>query len=386
MDNRLELDLCFNLVLTEQYAPADSTPRLLLANGFAKAEFQSGSITSIKRPGATVSQVDVVYSWWPRNKSQWSPDYHALLADRVKELLDLDPSLNDRSIVWNVVMQTGCDTREEAKKMFHGIAITYAHEPEAPVNTGDFAGLLAEKDSMTFKQPQAGQDLIREIKGWTNGFADSVVTAVLNRHPEWKNMLVVMDWTSSMYAYGGQAILWQALHAQAGGIKYFSFFNDGDDRYDKPLGKAGGIYYSESGSLENVVALMSLVRSRGDGGDIPENDFEALIKSMKRYPQFDEVVLIADNNSWVRDFDLIDSIQVPVHTIVCGNYYGIHTDYINLAYRTGGSVHTIEEDIYHLASGLEAGLVLIQGTSYTLTSDDLLVPLVENNPNLAIDK
>jgi hypothetical protein len=307
-----------------------------------------------------------------------------LLADRVKELIALDPSLDSKHVIWNLVMQTGCETREQAKAMFHGIAITYSDQPEAPVTTGDYAGFIGVVDSITVT-PLAREATIQEIEEWNvqNRTADSVVTAVLNRHPEWTNMLVVMDWTSSMYGYGGQAILWQALRSKENGIKYFSFFNDGDKRMDKKLGKTGGIYFAESGKLEDVVATMNLVRSKGDGGDIPENDIEALIKSIKQFPAFTDLVLIADNNSWVRDFELIDSIDVPVHVIICGNYYGINSQYVNVAYRTGGSVHTIEEDIYNLAAQLQGGLVLIEGTKYALTADDLLVPIVQNNPNLA---
>lgn len=386
--NALELDLRLNVVLTEVYDPKDGSPRILLPNGFAEAKLRE--IWKGIPAGKTVKQVDIVCSDWPVQKSDWRPDYHVLLADRIREILTVEPSLNSKQIIWNIVLQTACDSREEAQALFHGIAVTFTDVPVAPVQTGDYAGLVDPADTITIEQANADADekLINELAQWAtiDGTIDSTVIKVLERHPEWQNMLVVMDWTSSMYPYGGQAILWQALRTQSGGIKYFAFFNDGDERFDKPLGQAGGIYYCENGKLENLIAMMNMVRSRGDGGDIPENDFEALMKSIERFPEFDEVILIADNNSWVRDFELLDSIKVPVHTIVCGNHFGINSCYINLAYRTGGSVHTIEEDIYNLAAQLEDGLVLIQGANYALTPDDLLVPMLDNSANLASDK
>ena len=90
---------------------------------------------------------------------------------------------------------------------------------------------------------------------------------------------------------------------------------------------------------------MSKVKAKGNGGDPEENDVEAILKGIQKYPDFKNLILIADNNSCMRDYCLVKDIKVPVKVVLCGTYSGINPQYINLAYKTKGSIHTIEDDI-----------------------------------------
>ena len=94
---------------------------------------------------------------------------------------------------------------------------------------------------------------------------------------------------------------------------------------------------------------------KGRGGKDPENDIEAILYGIKKFPNCKGVVLIADNFSRVRDFRLIPRLMKlgkPVRVITCGIAEGdvINLDYIYLARYTRGSIHTINEDISDLAS------------------------------------
>ncbi|HAE32127.1 MAG TPA: hypothetical protein DCF89_13500, partial [Flavobacteriales bacterium] len=49
------------------------------------------------------------------------------------------------------------------------------------------------------------------------------------------------------------------------------------------------------------------------------------------------------------DLEFADKLALPIKIILCGTHWGINTAYLDLAKKTGGSVHTIEKDIVDLA-------------------------------------
>lgn len=178
---------------------------------------------------------------------------------------------------------------------------------------------------------------------------DSVVHAVFNRHPEWKNLLVINDWTGSMYGYGAQVLEWHLKHFETSGILSLTLFNDGDMRpqHEKEVGETGGIYMEEADNIPQLVDLFNYVMLRGGGGDGPENDIEAILKAKENYERFSGIVLIADNNACIRDISLADRIGVPVKVIVCGydKKRGVNPHLVYLAKVTNGGIYTIEDDL-----------------------------------------
>ncbi|MBX3102113.1 MAG: hypothetical protein KF690_06375, partial [Bacteroidetes bacterium] len=77
------------------------------------------------------------------------------------------------------------------------------------------------------------------------------------------------------------------------------------------------------------------------------NNLEALLKARRRYPGYTgTVVLIADNGARIRDMALIEQVDFPVHIILCGLLVnGVRPEYVELAWRTGGSIHTYTRDL-----------------------------------------
>lgn len=157
----------------------------------------------------------------------------------------------------------------------------------------------------------------------------------------WSKTTLVCDVTGSMAPYNAQVVEFIAsqLRNKLQGPKQFVFFNDGDDRKDrtKKIGQTGGIYNYTSTNLDSVSEFMIQVMSRGSGGDLPENNVEALIHALKSYPGTEKLVLIADNFASPRDMSLIGNIGIPVHVVVCGGTI-LNEDYLDLAYKTKGSL------------------------------------------------
>lgn len=198
---------------------------------------------------------------------------------------------------------------------------------------------------------------------------DSVVYTVLNRTlGRWSDHVIVQDVTGSMHPYLTQTLLYLRSHIQQNTTEKFVFFNDGDDRPDGPLGSTGGCYYASADNVETIEDKAFEAMRNGKGGKAPENDVEAMLYGIGKFPNCEGVVLIADNFSRVRDISLIAQLMnlgKPVRVVVCGVAKGdvVNLDYIYLARFTGGSIHTIDEDLTDLGDKKD-GDVFKVGSQY----------------------
>jgi len=202
---------------------------------------------------------------------------------------------------------------------------------------------------------------------------DTVVSAVLNRN-KWTEKLIVCDLTGSMSPYAAQLALWYQLNYLKENNLQFIFFNDGDNMPDskKKIGNTGGIYYSESKGVDSLFKTIAKVAANGWGGDCPENNMEALIKGVKIAKPYKELVMIADNNAPVKDIALLKEFKAPVHIILCGVDDFVLEDYLTIAYKTKGSIHTIEQDIYKLVNMLEGQEIKIGKNTYKIMGGEFV--------------
>lgn len=200
-------------------------------------------------------------------------------------------------------------------------------------------------------------------------FADTVVLSVFGRHPEWKNKLIVADVTLGMEPYAAQLIVWENMKLIKTEKRQYVFFNDGDDKEQaqKVIGKTGGIYYCE-GSASKVKKTMKQVMAAGTGGDVEENDIEAIVSALTLGKAYQQVILIADNASGVRDMKSIKRLKKPVMIVLCGlgDTDVIHPDYLAIAKQTNGSIHTIHDDAKDLGKVLEGSEISIEQLKYKL--------------------
>jgi hypothetical protein len=208
---------------------------------------------------------------------------------------------------------------------------------------------------------------------------DSTITQVLRRNPKWKNMLVVEDVTGSMMPYVADLLLYNALKANLDHTRHFVFFNDGDRKedVDKVIGETGGIYHAAAPlTVEKLEETMIAAIAGGSGGDKPENDLEAVLAGLKACPSCGDVVLISDNRTTPRDLMLLERVGRPLHIILCGvdEAHPPNAAHLYLAWKTGGSVHTLTEDVTRLAALKEGDTIAILGMKYKVRNGRI-VPL-----------
>jgi len=372
----------------------DST-KVYLPFDFAASDMENERfIDSIISEDKPIAKIDFVYT-----KFRVSEDFdqEQLNRERLELLRRNAPFIFDNNVIeWSFYEQSNAMGLDENKTLFHGFVIHYLSHPMYLGNDG--LSTEEEIDAIydylkDIKRPET----VREIRGiatyggrylpilkrkreagkrypkklfgiwrkkeevwhdtsWVErsiaGFyrpfgEDTVVTKTLrNYEDKWNCNYVVEDVTGSMYPYIAQTLAWKKLKMDESGIEHFVFFNDGDRRPDGPIGKSGGAYYINSNDFDEVGKFITDVMHKGGGGAAPENNAEATIYAESEFDESDSYILIADNNAPVRDMIIADEIKKPTHVILCGVFNGrIHHTYINLALNTGGTLHTIEEDI-----------------------------------------
>lgn len=322
----------------------------------------------------SIMKVELVYSGYQKADVFSQP---ALNVERLNELQKAAPELFEGSFtIWKFIAQTDCKTEEEARALFHGFIVTYRREVPMASNPDQFKSLkhTVEKyvnpnyDKMVKKASLGSRSDVMDVAPPLMNLQDSTVLAVLNRNKDWKNTPIVCDVTGSMYPYMAQTLIWFKLNCKTTNAKAYTFFNDGDSKSDtkKVIGRTGGVYTGNMSVYDSVESLMFKAMSMGSGGDCPENNIEAILKTIKENPNCKEVVMIADNYANVKDFALLDQVKVPVRIILCGSSTGINAQYLNIARATGGSVHTMEKDITELVKMAEGEEFRFKGQRFRL--------------------
>jgi hypothetical protein len=308
----------------------------------------------------SVYQIELVFTRYPVDFSRWRTDYNWLLEQRLRSLFALDSALFDQEhIVWKYILQTDPQNEPQCMNFFHGFIISWSPYAKPQTPSDSLQRLIEENED--------GKMLTDIIYGYSGKLKDSSVYKVFQRHPEWEDMLVVMDWTSSMYHNGASVMRWHREHLEKQAIQHLVVFNDGNGKPHgaKRIGRTGGIFFCQPNEIDDVIHTMVKAKEATLGGDAPENDLEALLKASLRLDDFDELVLIPDRNSSIRDITLIRYLKKPVHIILfkgakvrtsglgsSGKWVideWVHPHYLTLASMTGGSIHTATQDLSNLS-------------------------------------
>jgi len=254
-------------------------------------------------------------------------------------------------------------------------------QTEAKFEKGELDGSYAhfdKKGMVTYESPTKETTL--KFDKFISGeykIKDSTIFRVFERNNQWKKVLLVVDMTGSMFPYIGQLLVWYKKNYESEKIKYYALFNDGDNLPDnkKVVGNTGGVHTFEAKDFKKFKKDIEDVRKKGEGGDDPENDLEAILKAMTAYRDYQDIVLVADDSD-IRDMSLLKRIRKPVHIILCGTKRGINPQYIKLAIQTKGSLHTANNDVY-IKNLKEGDEVILDNDIFVWQNNDLVLVAVK---------
>ena len=304
----------------------------------------------------------------------------------------------NNTIEWKLVAQTACSSSAQGKKTFHGFIVYLRPEQNEETLKAELVFLdsigkdmdkIVGEDSILYFLRSKWDKRLGYVPDSASAvyFAkrfmplfnihDSTVLNVFERN-KWKKMLVVVDVTGSMAQFSAQLMIWHKEHFKKKNISHFVFFNDGNQKKDagKIPGATGGIYHLDASTAEDIARPVAEAMQKGNGGDIPENDVEAVLEGIRDCADCETIVLIADNLANMRDEILMKQISKPVKVILANLRGGINPQYLELARTTGGSVHTAYEDISGLDKLQEGAVVTLAGFSYKILNGKF-VPLFD---------
>ncbi len=296
--------------------------------------------------------IRMYYSKYPQTKEYQVNQQKMLNDGRVTNLFGRLPILKTKHINLEVIRQENCKNESEARQLFHGFLIFYKAKESIKTKSPTTKEVKEEfyKKYKHFNIREINNEFAKGIKTMTIS-KDSTTYHVFERNfASLDSIVIIADWTSSMYPYTLQLLVWQVKRAiQANYIIGYVFFNDGDTTpdKDKKIGQTKGIYISKSADFTEALQKMEECKKNGNGGgDIEENDIEAVLKAIEEFPYAKQFILIADNFGKIRDIELLHKVQKPIHIVLARvpKPDMITTDYIQVALQTGGSLHLKDRD------------------------------------------
>lgn len=210
---------------------------------------------------------------------------------------------------------------------------------------------------------------------------------------KWKNIVIVCDITSTMFPYTTQVFDWMNENTENTSIKGIVFFTDCDSLGRQTRGRLPGKMFTVRTKDELVLwdTMFAAINNTENNKDKPENNIEALLYAQKNFPDADEIVMIADNSTQVKDMKQLSKVKKKVHIILCGETYeknlAFQSDYVQIAKKTKGTIHTLEDDIDNIAKVKEMSVVRVGNIYFRFhkgkfyTTKFLSRPNTSNAPN-----
>jgi hypothetical protein len=370
---------------------------LYISSDFGKSKLNNASDLS-ELKNALIEKVEYVNTAFAREKKF---NQNRLDTKRLVQLKKTAPWLLKKDMVnWTTSTQNGATKLEEAEKLFHGFRITFRPEydekmakkeadylddlltgglpvTDYPIGTDSeephFSG-SSSVISVISTSSVGGEVITRDTVVFLHGVPglgfkpDSTIFNVLDRNEHWRNNIIVHDVTGSMSPYTGQVLLWHKLNFDQKRNVGYVFFNDGNNMPDRDKidGSVGGVYFADGETIDQVTKVAKKAMLSGYGGDTPENNIEAALLGLEKFPKAKNVVMIADNWATPRDLEFAEKLTLPVKIILCGTGWGVNTKYLDLARKTGGSIHTIEKDIDDLTTMHEGETIELNHVTYKI--------------------
>lgn len=221
--------------------------------------------------------------------------------------------------------------------------IAYPAEKHADLSDKEILFLSSSAVSMS--------DKISRVRQLGRTFELTSYQALDRNIEKWKNVVVVCDITSSMFPYTTQVFDWMSENLDNTSIKGIVFFTDCDSLGNQTRGKLPGKMFMVKTRDELTLwdTMFTAINNTENNKDRAENNIEALLFAEKNFPEADEIVMIADNSSPVKDMKNLSKVKKKTHIILCGETYerdlAFQSDYVQIAKKTHGTIHTFEDDI-----------------------------------------
>jgi hypothetical protein len=226
-------------------------------------------------------------------------------------------------------------------------------QPARPLPPGLLPVNVAVNRSLT-PPSVVEQEIIQQVVSGDFGEDSTSFRALQRNLTRWRNAVLVCDATTSMHPYLTQLLLVLKKNERNAGVKGIVFYTDCDSLGRPTNGTAPGRFFvSRRRDVATLLPLLlATARNTTANDDRDENVAEALLFAQHEFPDAQTLVLVADGRSGAKDRAYLAQVTKPVAVVQCGPpdepERAFQPDYWQLAARTHGSLHTLEDDLRNL--------------------------------------
>ncbi|MFT4760043.1 MAG: hypothetical protein ACI9XO_002413 [Paraglaciecola sp.] len=175
------------------------------------------------------------------------------------------------------------------------------------------------------------------------------IKAMLYRNKnQWKKKRIVANIDCSMYQYIDELMVWNYTDLSEQNNNTYWLFNGFQNNAEtsETNHHKRGVYHVSKNNIEGFFNTIDKIVDFSCSGNRLENVVEALIIGAENKSTEEELLFIADNYSDVSDLDKIADLTTPIRVLLTASEHGINEQYLEIAYKTKGSVHTTKEDVF----------------------------------------
>ncbi len=207
----------------------------------------------------------------------------------------------------------------------------------------DFAKIEANVIKVALKDQKA----IAENPDYYASTNQEIKAMLYRNKDQWTAKRIVANIDCSMYPYIDELMVWNYSDEDERRNNTYWLFNgfQNDSKKSETDHHRRGVYKVSNNDIEGFCNTIDKIVNFSCSGSRLENVVEALIIGSANKPENEELLFIADNFSDVSDLHKLPELTVPVRVLLTDSEYGVNEHYLEIAYRTGGSIHTTFEDI-----------------------------------------
>jgi hypothetical protein len=198
------------------------------------------------------------------------------------------------------------------------------------------------------KVAQMDKEALTANQNYYTEIGDEIKSIFYRNKDQWSQKRIIANIDCSMYQYVDELMVWNySNESEQKNNSYWLFngfnYGGGHDGEDSP--RSRGIFHVPQNNVEGFFTTIDKIVNFSCRGSRLENVVEALILGAEGKTPEEDLLFIADNYSDVKDLDKLKDLKVPVHVLLTASEYGVNENYLEIAYQSGGSVHTTNQDI-----------------------------------------
>jgi len=191
------------------------------------------------------------------------------------------------------------------------------------------------------------QEAMQKDDSYFEHNGDEIKAMFYRNKDQWKNKRIIANIDCSMYQYIDELMVWNYSNPEEQQNNKYWLFNGFN--YTASENHEGhsrrGIFHVSENNVQGFFNTIDKIVNFSCRGSRLENVVEALILGAEGKSPEEDLLFIADNFSDVSDLEKLKDLKAPVHVLLTQSDYGINENYLEIAYHSGGSIHTRQVDI-----------------------------------------